>query len=313
MLLTALVAALGSDDEGVLALTGLSAQACLAYAAYRLHGAAVAAWRFRVRLPTREAALRRHTANSRQADLRDSDRVTAQVFATMGHELRTPLNAILGFSEVMKNEVLGSHSTPAYRDYSKHIHGSGQHLLALIDEILDLSRIESGQYTLRDETADLKQLVRESLEAVATAGGKAHAVALEAAADLDPIRVDPAAVRQAVVNLISNAIKFTPAGGRILLRVGWTSRGGQYVSVADEGPGIPPEEIGVALSSFGRGSYAVSAAEQGVGLGLPIARGLAELHGGRLLLRSQVGHGTEAVLIFPAGRCEAARAVRPAA
>jgi two-component system cell cycle sensor histidine kinase PleC len=228
----------------------------------------------------------------------------------MSHELRTPLNAILGFSEVMKNEVFGSHSTPSYRDYSKDIHGSGQHLLSLINEILDLSRIEAGQYALSEDRIRLADPVGESVALMqARIDAKRHQVRVIVDPALEPIVADGKAVRQILANLISNAVKFTPPGGEIAVKAGWTSRGGQYVSVRDNGPGIPDDELPVVLSSFGRGSLAHSAAEPGAGLGLSIVRGLAELHGGRFILKSRPRHGTEAIVVFPAGRAaEDARA-----
>ncbi|HEY8382697.1 MAG TPA: HAMP domain-containing sensor histidine kinase [Microvirga sp.] len=295
----------GEPETVAMALLALSAQAFLLYFAYRLERAAAATYRARAEMRARFAELEQISANThevrRQAD--EANRAKAQFLATMSHELRTPLNAILGFSEVMKNEVLGQHSTPSYREYSSDIHGSGQHLLALINEILDLSRIESGQYTLAEETVRLGDLVAAGAALMAPrAEAKGHAVSVSIDPSLDPVRVDPAAVRQIVVNLLSNAIKFTAPGGLITVKAGWTSRGGQYVSVTDDGPGIPAEEIPVALSSFGRGSLAVQNAEQGAGLGLPIVKGLADLHGGRFVLRSEPRKGTEAAVIFPAAR-----------
>jgi two-component system, cell cycle sensor histidine kinase PleC len=310
-LLIAFMSARGSGDgHGTLALLVLSGQAFLAYVAHRLHRSAAATLRTQVQIQASFAEVERIAASTTEAYRRaeEADRAKTQFFATMSHELRTPLNAILGFSEVMKNEVLGSHSTPSYREYSSDIHGSGQQLLALINGILDLSRIASGQYTLREETSDLGLLVKASLDALSAAAlAKSHEITLSIAPDLDPIRVDAAAVGQIVANLVSNAIKFTGPGGQIDVRVGWTSRGGQYVSVTDDGPGIPAEEIPLVLSSFGRGSLAVSNAEPGVGLGLPVARGLVELHGGRLILNSTLRRGTQATVVLPAVRCAKTR------
>jgi two-component system cell cycle sensor histidine kinase PleC len=294
-------------EEAALALLTLSTQFFFVYFAYRLHRGAVATFRARAEMQASLAELERVKANSTEAWRRaeEADRAKALFLATMSHELRTPLNAILGFSEVMKNEVLGSHSTPSYREYSNDIHGSGQHLLSLINEILELARIESGHYTLVEEDVRLGDLIRDVVaEMEPRAKAKNHTVTPVVDAKLDAIRVDPRAVRQVLGNLLSNALKFTTPGGRITLKAGWTSLGGQYLSVTDNGPGIPPEEIPVALSSFGRGSLAVSTAQQGAGLGLPIVKGLADLHGGRFVLRSTPGQGTEAVVIFPASRVQ---------
>jgi two-component system cell cycle sensor histidine kinase PleC len=212
----------------------------------------------------------------------------------------------------MKNEVLGSHSTPSYREYSSDIHGSGQHLLSLINEILDLSRIEAGHYDLNEEPVLLGDLIAESIDAMTTwAEAKSHNITPVIDPTLDQVRAGRRAVRQMIGNLLSNAIKFTAPGGRIVIKAGWTSLGGQYVSVRDDGPGIPPDEIPIVMSSFGRGSLAISTAEQGSGLGLPIVKGLADLHGGRFILNSKPRQGTEAVITFPADRIGARGATDP--
>ena len=221
----------------------------------------------------------------------------------MSHELRTPLNAILGFSEVMKNEVFGPHASPSYREYSGDIHGSGQHLLTLINEILDLSRIEAGRYELKEEALSLADVVEDCRHMLnLRAKAKNQTVKQMIDPSLPRLWADERAVRQIVLNVLSNAIKFTPQGGEISIKVGWTSSGGQYVSVKDTGPGIPEEEIPIVMSSFGRGSLAIKTAEQGSGLGLPIVKGLVDLHGGGLQLKSKPREGTEIIVTFPALR-----------
>jgi two-component system cell cycle sensor histidine kinase PleC len=227
----------------------------------------------------------------------------SRFLATMSHELRTPLNAILGFSEVMKNEVFGPHANPAYRDYAHDIHQSGEHLLNLINEILDLSRIEAGRYELKEEAASLAHVAddcRHMLALRAQKKGQTLRVAVEP--DLPRVWADERALRQVVLNLLNNAIKFTQAGGDIAIKVGWTSTGGQYVSVTDNGPGIPDSELGTVLGSFGRGSHAIKTAEEGSGLGLPIVKGLIEMHGGALMLKSKVRVGTAVTVTLPASR-----------
>jgi two-component system, cell cycle sensor histidine kinase PleC len=295
----------GGVEEWALSLLTLSAQFFFLYFAHRLNRGAMATFRARAEMKASLAELERAKANSTEAWRRaeEADRAKAMFLATMSHELRTPLNAILGFSEVMKNEVLGSHSTPSYREYANDIHGSGQQLLTLINEILELARIESGHYTLVEEWVEMGDLVRSVVDEMKPyAEAKGHVVVPSIDAGLDAIRVDARAVQQIIGNLLSNALKFTPPGGRITVKAGWTSLGGQYVSVTDNGPGIPALEMPVVLSSFGRGSLAMSTAQQGAGLGLPIVKGLADLHGGRFLLRSGPREGTEAVVTFPAGR-----------
>ena len=227
----------------------------------------------------------------------------SRFLATMSHELRTPLNAILGFSEVIGNEILGPIGNAAYKEYVDDIHHSGQHLLGLINEILDLSRIEAGRYSLNEEAVDLVSAARDSLSFVkAKAEAKALVVRAEFERELPALWADQRSLRQIVINLLSNAVKFTPRGGEIVVRVGWTAGGGQYVSVTDNGPGIPEDEIAIVLSSFGQGSLALKSAEQGTGLGLPIVKSLVALHDGQFDLISKLRVGTEAIAIFPTAR-----------
>jgi two-component system cell cycle sensor histidine kinase PleC len=258
------------------------AQLCLIFLGRRLFQTSLLALRFRA-----------ETANVAKS----------RFLATMSHELRTPLNAILGFSEVMKNEVFGTHANQTYKDYAADIHTSGEHLLNLINELLDLSRIEAGRYELNEEAINLVHLVedcRHLLKLRAQTRGIQIRELYEPA--MPRLWADERAVRQVVLNLLSNAIKFTPQGGEIRLTVGWTDDGGQYVAVADTGPGIPEEEIPVVLSSFGQGSLALKTAEQGAGLGLPIVKGLVDLHGGNFVLKSKLREGTEVAVTFPPSR-----------
>jgi two-component system cell cycle sensor histidine kinase PleC len=221
----------------------------------------------------------------------------------MSHELRTPLNAILGFSEVMANEVLGPVGNDTYKDYAGDIHQSGQHLLNLINEILDLSRIEAGRYQLQEEPVELALLAEDSCHMMELrARNKGIRIVQQFEPTLPRLFADERAIRQIMLNLLSNAIKFTPTGGEIRVRVGWTAGGGQYISVKDNGPGIPQDEIPVVLAAFGQGAIAIKSAEQGTGLGLPIVQGLVAMHGGEFELHSQLREGTEAIVIFPPSR-----------
>ncbi|MER9408097.1 HAMP domain-containing histidine kinase [Mesorhizobium caraganae] len=233
----------------------------------------------------------------------DANLAKSRFLASMSHELRTPLNAILGFSEVMANEVLGPMSNPTYRDYARDVHDSGQHLLDLINEILDLSRIEAGRYQLNEEPVMLLHIAEDCCHMMELkARNKDIRIVQDFESALPRLFADERAVRQIILNLLSNAIKFTASGGEVRVRVGWTAGGGQYISVKDNGPGIPEDEIPIVLSAFGQGSIAIKSAEQGTGLGLPIVQGLLAMHGGEFELLSKLREGTEAIAIFPLSR-----------
>ncbi|MCG6856797.1 MAG: HAMP domain-containing histidine kinase [Salaquimonas sp.] len=227
----------------------------------------------------------------------------SRFLATMSHELRTPLNAILGFSEVMQNEVLGPIGNDSYKEYITDINNSGQHLLNVINEILDLSRIEAGRHQLNEESIKLVNVVDEAFHMVQLkAKSKDITIITQYQDNLPRIWADEKAVRQVTLNLLSNALKFTPKGGTVWLKAGWTSSGGQYIAVKDTGPGIPEEEIPIVLSSFGQGSIAIKSAEQGSGLGLPIVQALVHMHDGKFDLHSKLREGTEVIASFPRTR-----------
>ncbi len=273
--------------------------------ANRLLRSALAGLSFQEEKDALIAELEQAKLNSDEARRRaeSANLAKSRFLATMSHELRTPLNAILGFSEVMKSELFGPHASPSYREYASDIHSSGQHLLMLINEILNLSRVEAGRYELKEEAVSLPGVVEECRHLLALrAKTKNIEVIEEIDADLPRIWADERALRQITLNIFSNAIKFTPQGGKITLKVDWSPNKGQYLSVRDTGPGIPEAEIPIVLSSFGRGSIAHKNAEEGTGLGLPIVRGLVELHGGEFTLKSKVREGTEVVVAFPPER-----------
>ncbi len=227
----------------------------------------------------------------------------SRFLASMSHELRTPLNAILGFSEVMSGEVLGPIENANYKEYVGDIHRSGQHLLNLINEILDLSRIEAGRYELNEAALSLADLASDCIGLVQLkARSKNIRITETFEPDLPNLWVDEKSMRQVILNLLSNAVKFTTAGGEINVKVGWTAGGGQYVAIRDNGPGIAEEEIPVVLSAFGQGSIAIKSAEQGTGLGLPIVQAILAKHGGEFVLKSKLREGTEAIAILPANR-----------
>jgi two-component system, cell cycle sensor histidine kinase PleC len=301
----------GSLRNYILAAMAVVAQGYFAALAYRLYSTTLATLEARAEKDALIGELEQAKAISDEARRRaEAANISKSRFlAQMSHELRTPLNAILGFSEVMKSEVFGEHSVPAYKEYSADIHNSGVHLLGLINEILDLSRIEAGRYELNEESISLAGITEDChhlLMLRATNRGITIHEMFEP--DLPRLWADERAIRQICLNLLSNAIKFTPQGGEIWLKVGWTASGGQYLSVQDTGPGIPEDEIPVVLASFGQGSNSIKSAEQGAGLGLPIAKSLVDLHGGTFTLKSKLRIGTEVVVTFPPERVVAAMA-----
>ncbi len=181
----------------------------------------------------------------------------SRFLATMSHELRTPLNAILGFSEIMRDEVFGPLGSDTYKDYVNDIHNSGSHLLKLINEILDISRIEAGKHELNEENLNLVSIVDDARHMMyIKAKQKDITINTAYQQGLPKVWVDERAVHQIVLNLLSNALKFTPSGGEVTIEVGWTAKGGQYFSIKDSVPGIAEEEIPLVLSSFGQGTIA---------------------------------------------------------
>jgi len=232
----------------------------------------------------------------------------SRFLATMSHELRTPLNAILGFSEAMKGELLGPIRNGSYKEYAANIHDSGRHLLQLINEVLDLSRIEAGRYELQEGPVHVAGVAEECLRLLnLRAESKGLRVALVAGRELEPLWADERAIRQICLNLLSNAFKFTPGGGEITVTVASTPEGGQMLVVKDTGPGIPKEEMPRVMQAFGQGSLALQTAEGGTGLGLPIVENLVRLHGGTFRLRSALRKGTEAIVWLPPCRLLTAR------
>ncbi|HEX7968256.1 MAG TPA: ATP-binding protein, partial [Stellaceae bacterium] len=232
----------------------------------------------------------------------ESSRVKSQFMANMSHELRTPLNAIIGFSEVIRDALVGPVAA-RYKDYARDIHSSGRHLLGLINDVLDLSRIELGRLELHEEPVDLGKVIDDCHRLVAE---RVKSGGLELAVDFPPdlprLLGDELRLKQIVLNLLSNAVKFTAAGGRIVLSVSGTADGGVALAVADTGIGMKPEEIPIALEPFRQIDSALNRRYEGTGLGLPLARTLAELHGGSLDIASTPGQGTTVTITLPATR-----------
>ncbi|MEA2903110.1 MAG: two-component system, cell cycle sensor histidine kinase PleC [Alphaproteobacteria bacterium] len=301
----------GTLHDYILAIMALTAEGYFSLLAYRLYSTTLQTLEARAEKDALIGELETSKAISDEARRRAeaANIAKSRFLAQMSHELRTPLNAILGFSEVMKTEIFGPHHVPAYKDYAGDIHNSGVHLLGLINEILDLSRIEAGRYELNEEAVSLLSVVAECSHLLAMRA-KSRGLTIHDMFETDMPRLwaDERAIRQICLNLLSNAIKFTPQGGEIWLKAGWTASGGQYMSVKDTGPGIPEEEIPIVLASFGQGSNSIKSAEQGAGLGLPIAKSLIDLHGGTFTLKSKLRIGTEVIVTFPPERVMSALA-----
>ena len=301
----------GGFDNYVLAVLAVAAEGYFALLAHRLHSTTLTALEARAEKDALIGELEQAKAISDEARHRAeaANVAKSRFLAQMSHELRTPLNAILGFSEVMKSEIFGGHAVPVYKEYSADIHNSGVHLLNLINEILDLSRIEAGRYELNEEAVSLVHVVADChhlLKLRASSRGITIHEVFEHG--MPRIWGDERACRQIVLNLLSNSIKFTPQGGEIWLKVGWTASGGQYLSVRDTGSGIAEDEIPIVLASFGQGSNSIKSAEQGAGLGLPIAKSLIDMHGGTFTLKSKLRVGTEVIVTFPPERVMSALA-----
>lgn len=243
-----------------------------------------------------------------------ANRTKSEFLANMSHELRTPLNAIIGFSEVMSSEVFGPIGNPQYKDYAVNIHDSGRHLLDIINDILDVSKIESGQLELFEEDIDLISAIQATTRLIrdrATRGGVSLHVSLPSA--LPRLHADPRRIKQILINLLSNATKFTPSGGSITVSADRSPEGGLILRVSDTGIGIKPEDIPLALTPFRQIDSGLARRHEGTGLGLPLCKALAELHDGRLTIKAGASStdqssfnsecpGTEVRIWFPAHR-----------
>jgi PAS domain S-box-containing protein len=237
-----------------------------------------------------------------------ANRTKTEFLANMSHELRTPLNAIIGFAEVIKDQMFGPVGQSKYADYAKDIHSSGRHLLAVINDILDLSKLEAGKLELRESEVSLNRVAEECMTLVRDRAGKNN---VRLVGEFDPLAppllCDERALKQVLLNFLSNAVKFTPAGGQVTLAIRRVVDG-VAVSVTDTGIGMSKDEIEVALTAFGQIDSKLARRHHGTGLGVPIAKSLIELHGGTLTVESTPKVGTTMIATFPASRIVAVAA-----
>ncbi len=230
-------------------------------------------------------------------------RAKSDFLASMSHELRTPLNAIIGFSEVMRDECFGPIGSERYKGYAADVHESARHLLRLINDMLDMAKIEAGKLELEESVLDPAELLHAVLRLAAPAGADRRApVETELPAELPLLTADERKLKQILVNLLSNALKFTPLQGCVVVTLQCELDGDFSFLVADNGIGMAPPDIAVALTPFGQVANRQSRQHEGTGLGLPLSKALAELHGGSLELESALGAGTTATLRLPAWR-----------
>lgn len=228
------------------------------------------------------------------------NRAKSEFLANMSHEIRTPLNAIIGFSDILLSGAFGEFRNEKHSEYVRDIRHSGAHLLAIINDILDISKIEANRYELEIKRINIVDPVRTARRIISEQVRDADLrLSIHVADDLPMIAADPTAVTRMLINLLSNAVKFTPAGGAIVLEAARGGDGGIRLSVSDTGVGINADALGHVLTPFGQVASAMARGHQGTGLGLPITKWLIEEHGGALDIESTVGNGTKVVLTFP--------------
>jgi len=236
----------------------------------------------------------------RTTELANANKAKSMFIANMNHELRTPLNAIIGFGEMIHRQILGPIGVPAYQEYAQHIHQSGMHLLSLVEEILDLSKVEAGKLEIERVPTEPGSLLADSLVMLrpSAEAAKVEVIVDAAPSDWPVLECDPLKLKQVLVNLLGNAIKFTPAGGQVTVS-GEADAGRLRIRISDTGVGMRPEEIPLVVQPFYRASSAYDAKHQGAGLGLPFAKAVIELHGGSMTIESRLGSGTTVTIIVP--------------
>ncbi len=233
-----------------------------------------------------------------------ANRAKTEFLANMSHELRTPLNAIIGFSEVIQNEIMGkAQNNPRYVDYARDIRQAGTHLLGVINDILDIAKIEAGQLDLHEDVFLTGDALSACVKMLADQASESGLQLLREGPDkLPSLWADEKKFMQIVINLLSNAIKFTPEGGKIVLAAEIEDDGGLKLTVSDTGIGIAAGDLEKAMAPFAQVDSAYCRTHDGTGLGLPISKALAELHGGSLVMESELDVGTTVIVRFPSER-----------
>ena len=250
-----------------------------------------------------ELQLERDRAESEKKKAEAANLAKSSFLANMSHELRTPLNAILGFSEILERELFGPMANATYKDYAGDIHNSGQYLLGLINDILDISRIEAGRREIRDEPFLVLEAMENAVHLTELAAAeKDITIAFDVQPGTPKVLCDVRAINQIAINLLTNGIKFTPKGGMVTMFAQRTAQGTVEFQVKDNGPGIPEDEVALSLAAFTRGALATKKAIDGAGLGLSIVKGIMDLHGGSVTIKSELGRGTEVICTFPEKR-----------
>ena len=233
----------------------------------------------------------------------DANRAKSMFLANMSHELRTPLNAVIGFSEIIKNELLGAINEPRYCDYAGDIHSSGKHLLQLINDILDMTKVEAGTYQLREDVCDVAKIVGDAIALLQKLAIQNEiTVRVDMPEDIPFLFADERGVRQVLVNVLSNAIKFTPKGGDVAVSARLEPGGMIALTVVDTGIGMAQDEIPQALAPFRQLEASHGRRFEGAGLGLTLIKAMLELHEGSLHVASAVGVGTTVTAEFPPRR-----------
>jgi signal transduction histidine kinase len=236
-----------------------------------------------------------------------ASRSKSEFLANVSHELRTPLNAIIGFSDIMRQEMFGALGSPEYKPYAEDIHASGHHLLQLINDILDVSKAEAGKLELREEAIDVNACIEASLRLVHARADTGKIELVDASPPALPaLQADERKFKQALLNLLTNAVKFTPEGGSVTVEAEIAADGDLLLRVVDTGIGMTQEQLRKAMRPFEQIDSAFNRKYEGTGLGLPIIDALMRLHGGAVEIESEPGRGTRATLRFPKSRVEAA-------